>query len=223
MIKKGKYFLTSLFALGVFFGSMITASAAFHLSEYITLDPIKLDEESMPNIKLSPPEAEGIPVADPNDPIDTQYEVVLLTKEKYDEIKALEKAYQDLLNDPDATSAQIDDALDALEDAIDAECTNSQEATNFRYTVRTEDMNWVDCEQTSYILLTYTLIDINQSLQYDGYRLEEMKNPEICEALTPPETTDNPKTGIASPYLIGGISSAIAATGLFISRKKRYI
>lgn len=226
MIKKGKHLLTILFTLGIFFGSMITASALFEYSEYITLDPIVLDEEAIPNIRFSPPNPDGIPVINDEDLVSTQYEVVLLTKEKYDEIKALEQVYLDTLADTDATPAEKADALAALEDAIDAECVNAEDAPGGRYTVRTEDMNWVDCEQTSYVLLIYTLIDIDQSLQYNGYRLEEMKNPEVCSAEnTPgtPETTDNPKTGIANPYLLGGISSTVAATGLLISRKKRYI
>lgn len=226
---KGKKILATLFAIGLFFGGTFIVNAVpnVNLHEYIIVPELVVDKQleflAAKDIEGTP-EIEGIDMVGvaPEDVI-RQYEVVALTKAKFDEIKAAEEAYEAIKDDPTAITEEIDAVKKTLEDVIAAECDNLVTIPNQYFTITKDSLNWIDCEQTT----TYTLVFFRLTVEstiYDGYKLQELKDPEVCEAPTPtPVTTPNPKTGIANPYVLGGVSTAITATALMVSRKKRYI
>lgn len=227
----GKRLLATLFAIGLFFGGafQVMAVANVDLSEYLRMPDLLVDQSQNLQIKYDDPdtpETDGI-VADAANTTG-EYEVVALTKEKYDEIKALEVAYEALLADPSATQTDIDNAKAALEAALAAECNNLVATPDYSFTVAKDQLNWIDCEQTTTYTLVFYRLTINSTF-YDSYKLQPLTDPAVCEEPATPTTpttpvaTENPKTAIANPYVLGGVSTAITATALMISRKKRYI
>lgn len=226
MKKKGKLIVSFLLALVLFLSNSFTVMALDHTSETSPYVSFTVDEIPLTNDVLDK-EIEfvvhvdqgsgGIPSQTDHD-WTAESDVVLLTKEKYDNIKALEKAVQDAraaLTAETGTLAELDDAIEALEQAIDVECQNFRNAYP---TITTTQLNWVDCEQESYILVVAKVTDYQGTISY-GYITQPFTNPEICEEEV---VETNPKTGIESPIILGGIAT-LAATALLLSRKKRYI
>lgn len=226
---KGKKLLASVLAIGLFFMGTLSASALseINLSPFVIMPIIEVGEPFDPSFVFYEDEEMGdmgITEFTSESTELIEYEVATLTKEKYDEIVELEEVYNALLEDEDADPADVEAAKEALEAALMAECDDLEETHDWMTVVTLDDLGWVDCEQESYILV-FARISGNGAF-YDGYKVQSFTNPEVCKEAPLPEkptTTDNPKTGISDPYVLGALGTAVAGSGLLLSRKKRFV
>lgn len=150
-----------------------------------------------------------------------EHQVATLTKEKYEELQELENAYILAVEEED-NEAQENAILD-LAEGILLECDDLVEGEPI---INEADLNWVDCEQMSYILV-YTVITDLEDNEYQGYILQHMQNPQVCEEVpapvpAPEPNPSNPKTGLSSPIALS-IATITAGVILLKIRKKSYI